>query len=129
MVERIREGQIPPAQKIYCPYPKCSALMSLSELIHPMQESSSKYTPVDAATLRKCGYEFCYTCGKEWKEKKATCTCPLWEERNIIRNDMDEDDDMDEEEDYYYDDVYYGGRQGPPFNNLVYAPLNGWVVR
>ena len=34
-VERIREGQIPPTQKIYCPYPKCSALMSLSELIHP----------------------------------------------------------------------------------------------
>ncbi|TVU27471.1 hypothetical protein EJB05_30082, partial [Eragrostis curvula] len=54
MVERIREGQIPPAQKIYCPYPKCSALMSLSELIHPMQEYSSKYTPVDAATFRKC---------------------------------------------------------------------------
>ncbi|KAG8047167.1 hypothetical protein GUJ93_ZPchr0008g14040 [Zizania palustris] len=143
MAQRIREGQIPPNQKIYCPYPKCSVLMSLRELIHPMQESSSKYTVVDAATLRKCvkcrgsfcisckvpwhdrmtchdykrsfshdlpedaylqklarqqlwrqctrckhmielaegcyhmtclcGFEFCYTCGKEWKEKKATC--------------------------------------------------------
>ncbi|CAO2207746.1 unnamed protein product [Urochloa humidicola] len=31
-----------------------------------------------------CGYEFCYTCGKEWKEKKATCSCVLWDVRNII---------------------------------------------
>ncbi|KAL9261847.1 E3 ubiquitin-protein ligase RSL1-like protein [Drosera capensis] len=33
----------------------------------------------------KCGYQFCYTCGAEWKNKKATCTCRLWDERNIIR--------------------------------------------
>ncbi|RLN22338.1 uncharacterized protein C2845_PM07G05060 [Panicum miliaceum] len=31
-----------------------------------------------------CGHEFCYTCGKEWKEKKATCSCLLWDEGNII---------------------------------------------
>ncbi|XP_039813834.1 ATP-dependent RNA helicase DEAH12, chloroplastic-like [Panicum virgatum] len=154
MVQRVREEQIVPSQKIYCPYPKCSALMSLSEVIHPMQESCSKYTFAAAATLRKCvkcrgsfcmscmvpwhdmmscdeykthythahpedtrleslakthlwrqcvkcrhmielaegcyhitcvcGHEFCYTCGKEWKEKKATCSCLLWDERNII---------------------------------------------
>ncbi|CAM0950566.1 unnamed protein product [Alopecurus aequalis] len=191
MVQRIREGQIPPAQKVYCPYPKCSALMSLSEVIHPMQASSSKHTVVDAATLRKCvkcrgsfcisckvpwhdrmtcssykmmhphahsgdakleslaehrrwrkcvkckhiielaegcyhmtcvcGYEFCYTCGKEWKGKKPTCSCPLWDERNLIRNDIrghvvrgdvrgnivrndveEDEDDYDDEEDGYY---------------------------
>jgi hypothetical protein len=33
----------------------------------------------------RCGYEFCYTCGAEWKNKKATCSCPIWDERNIIR--------------------------------------------
>lgn len=33
----------------------------------------------------RCGYEFCYTCGAEWKNKKATCACPIWNERNIIR--------------------------------------------
>ncbi|XP_076961118.1 E3 ubiquitin-protein ligase RSL1-like [Bidens hawaiensis] len=32
----------------------------------------------------RCGYEFCYTCGAEWINKKPTCRCPLWEERNII---------------------------------------------
>uniref|UniRef100_R7W0T5 RBR-type E3 ubiquitin transferase n=1 Tax=Aegilops tauschii TaxID=37682 RepID=R7W0T5_AEGTA len=119
MVQRIREGQIPATQKIYCPYPKCSALMSLSEMKHPLQESSSKYTIADAATLRKCGYEFCYTCGKEWKDKKATCSCPLWDEDNIIRDGMEDDDDddddydEDEDDDYDYDedeDDYYSLR-------------------
>nr|XP_043613022.1 uncharacterized protein LOC122584995 [Erigeron canadensis] len=32
----------------------------------------------------RCGYEFCYTCGAEWINKKATCRCLLWDERNII---------------------------------------------
>ncbi|KAJ8557671.1 hypothetical protein K7X08_003296 [Anisodus acutangulus] len=33
----------------------------------------------------RCGHQFCYTCGAEWKNKKPTCSCPLWAERNIIR--------------------------------------------
>ncbi|XP_023638605.1 uncharacterized protein LOC17884756 [Capsella rubella] len=36
----------------------------------------------------RCGYEFCYTCGAEWKNKKATCTCPIWDERNIIHRNQ-----------------------------------------
>lgn len=75
MMQRIREGQIPPTQKIYCPYPKCSALMSLSEVIHPMQESSSKYTVVDVATLRKCVKcrgSFCISCKVPWHDR-MTC--------------------------------------------------------
>ncbi|XP_050215023.1 E3 ubiquitin-protein ligase RSL1-like [Mercurialis annua] len=32
----------------------------------------------------RCGYEFCYTCGAPWKNKKATCRCRIWDERNII---------------------------------------------
>ncbi|KAL5219912.1 hypothetical protein ABZP36_024625 [Zizania latifolia] len=75
MAQRIREVQIPPNQKIYCPYPKCSALMSLRELIHPMQASSSKYTVVDAATLRKCVKcrgSFCISCKVPWHDR-MTC--------------------------------------------------------
>ncbi|EER96320.1 hypothetical protein SORBI_3002G126100 [Sorghum bicolor] len=116
MVQRIGEEQIPPTQKIYCPYPKCSALMSLSELMKPMQGTCSKYTVADVVTLRKCRYEFCYTCGSEWKEKKATCTCPLWEEHNIIRHDNEEED-----EDYYdEEDAYYG--RGP-LHDVVHLPF------
>lgn len=67
-----------------------------------------------------CGYQFCYTCGKEWKDKKATCSCPLWDEDNIIRDGMEEeeeeenddydDSDDSDEDDYYardYDRHYY----------------------
>ncbi|KAL8227038.1 hypothetical protein R6Q57_016870 [Mikania cordata] len=32
----------------------------------------------------RCGYEFCYTCGAEWINKKPTCRCPIWDEHNII---------------------------------------------
>jgi hypothetical protein len=57
----------------------------------------------------RCGYEFCYTCGKEWKEKKATCACPLWDENNIIREDDEDEDDYeeDEDEDDYEEEEYY----------------------
>ncbi|KAF5770570.1 putative E3 ubiquitin ligase RBR family [Helianthus annuus] len=32
----------------------------------------------------RCGYEFFYTCGVEWVNKKPACRCPLWKERNIL---------------------------------------------
>ncbi|KAJ0940806.1 putative transcription factor C2H2 family [Helianthus annuus] len=32
----------------------------------------------------RCGYEFCYTCGAQWINKKPTCRCPIWDEANII---------------------------------------------
>ncbi|XP_008225820.1 PREDICTED: probable protein ariadne-2 [Prunus mume] len=35
----------------------------------------------------RCGHQFCYTCGAEWKNKKATCDCPLWDEHYIISLD------------------------------------------
>jgi hypothetical protein len=54
----------------------------------------------------RCNYEFCYNCGAEWKDKKPTCKCPLWNEENILHED-DEDDDFDEEEsDSESDDEY-----------------------
>jgi hypothetical protein len=53
----------------------------------------------------RCGYEFCYKCGAEWKDKKATCSCPLWEEDNIWLEDRhaeSEEDEEDEDDDFYY---------------------------
>ena len=46
----------------------------------------------------RCGYEFCYTCGAEWKNKKATCSCPLWNERNILFEDSDYDNEVDDDD-------------------------------
>ncbi|KAJ1264430.1 hypothetical protein BS78_08G000300 [Paspalum vaginatum] len=74
MVQRVREGQIPPSQKIYCPYPRCSALMSLGEVIHLMHESCSNYTVADTATLRKCVKcrgSFCISCKVPWHDRMS----------------------------------------------------------
>ncbi|XP_010535584.1 PREDICTED: uncharacterized protein LOC104810840 [Tarenaya hassleriana] len=153
MSQRKKEASINPADKIYCPYPKCSALMVKHEVLeytraylvgvdqsgarkcmkcglffcfsckvpwhyymtcHDYSRSHANQNAGDGmlkSLARKklwrqcakcsqmvelawgcyhitcrCGYEFCYTCGAEWKNKKATCTCPIWDERNIIRN-------------------------------------------
>ena len=54
----------------------------------------------------RCGFEFCYNCGADWKNKKATCSCPLWDEQNIWDEEDEEDDDAqyyDSDSDYYSD--------------------------
>lgn len=143
MTELIKEASIPVTQKIYCPYPKCSALMSKSALVCDDScgaavctkcrghfcinckvpwhsnitcseyKESNPVPIVEDAKLKnlaatnqwrqcvkcnhmiefaagcfhmtcRCGYEFCYKCGAEWKDKKATCSCPLWDEQYII---------------------------------------------
>nr|XP_028944324.1 E3 ubiquitin-protein ligase dbl4-like isoform X2 [Malus domestica] len=118
--QRIRESAIPVTDKVYCPNPRCSALMSKSEVpwhfnmnCYDYKRSHPYPRPEDQlmnslATKKhwrqcvkcnhmvelaegcyhitcRCGYEFCYTCGAQWKNKKATCNCPIWVERNIIR--------------------------------------------
>ncbi|KAK9940217.1 hypothetical protein M0R45_016888 [Rubus argutus] len=151
MSQRIKESSTPVTEKVYCPYPKCSTLMSKKEVFEYTKTSyvgagrsgarkcmkchyyfcincmvpwhykmsceeykkSHPYPPKEdqllnsLATTKKwrncekcnhmvelvegcyhitcrCGYEFCYTCGAEWKNKKPTCSCPIWDERNII---------------------------------------------
>ncbi|WVZ87927.1 hypothetical protein U9M48_034501 [Paspalum notatum var. saurae] len=66
-------------QRLWCQCVKCKHMIELAEDCYHM--------------VCVCGYEFCYTCGKEWKEKKATCSCPLWDERNIIRDEDDDEED------------------------------------
>lgn len=169
MKQRIKEASIPVTEKVYCPYPKCSALMSKTELLKqprfiyengartcrkchgdfcvnckvpwhrnmncaeykrrnpvPLMEESKlknlaarnywrqcvkcKHMIELAAGCYhmtcRCGSEFCYTCGAEWKNKKATCACPLWDEENIMDTEDDDDFDDDEEEEEDDDDDY-----------------------
>ncbi|RLN21952.1 uncharacterized protein C2845_PM07G14640 [Panicum miliaceum] len=122
MVQRVREGQIPPNQKVpwhdrmTCydykrryPHarPEVAKLQNLArqrlwrqcvKCKHMIELAEGCYHMICV-----CGFEFCYTCGKEWKEKKATCSCPLWDEHNIIREVDEDDDDYEEDE----DDVYF----------------------
>ncbi|KAK4709521.1 hypothetical protein R3W88_030446 [Solanum pinnatisectum] len=177
MKQRIKEASIPVTEKVYCPYPKCSALMSKSEVL---EYSKGSFLGAERLGIRKCtkcnglfcvnckvpwhyniacneyrkrnpnppedlklktlaetnlwrqcvkcnhmielaagcyhitcrcGYEFCYTCGAPWMDKKATCSCKLWDEDNILDadNDDDDNDDVDYESDYEtdYDDYYF----------------------
>lgn len=46
----------------------------------------------------RCGYEFCYQCGAEWKDKKATCDCPLWADDD--ESEWEEDEDVDDDDSY-----------------------------
>lgn len=174
MTQRKKENSIPVTEKVYCPNPKCSALMSKSEVLEyaksfgaersaarkctkcnglfcidckvPWHSNMTcwdykKKNPEDLKLKSlanrnlwrqcvkcnhmielaegcyhmtcRCGYEFCYTCGAEWKDKKATCSCPLWDEANIIRSEQDRDfyedlydDDDDDDDDDDYDSEY-----------------------
>ncbi|WOG87562.1 hypothetical protein DCAR_0206791 [Daucus carota subsp. sativus] len=171
MSERLAEEAIPVTEKIYCPYPRCSALMSRTDSLEytktlypyvqdsgvrkcmqchrlfcanckvPWHNNMSCYVfkknnfnqhgeDVKLKTLAaqnlwrqcvkcshmielakgcyhmtcRCGYEFCYTCGSEWKNKRATCTCPLWDDDNIMDDDFDDDYDAFEEVDFFDSD-------------------------
>ncbi|EXB98574.1 putative E3 ubiquitin-protein ligase rbrA [Morus notabilis] len=153
MDQRIKESAIPVTEKVYCPEPKCSALMSKNEVLEYTKASfigaeqsgarkcmkcrkffcinckvpwhytmtCDDYRRLNAhkhgdeqmlktlATNKRwrqcakcnhmvellegcyhitcrCKYEFCYICGAEWKNKRATCFCLIWDELNIVRN-------------------------------------------
>ncbi|CAI9105193.1 OLC1v1004064C1 [Oldenlandia corymbosa var. corymbosa] len=152
--ERLKESEIPVLDRIYCPYPKCSNLMSKPAVLKhtnhvaknkedvisgfrkclkcdngfcvnckiPWHEGTTcaeykKLHPHSTAEeemlislaqryswrrcikcshmieltagcyhiICRCGCQFCFTCGKEWKNKDTRpCSCPLWDERLII---------------------------------------------
>lgn len=166
MQQRNLEASIPHTEKIYCPYPRCSALMSKTEVLDyskslmgsvqsmpkkcvkchglfcfsckvPWHSGMTCYTykrlnpnpPSEDVKLKslasrslwkqcvkcnhmielaegcyhmtcRCGFEFCYKCGAEWKDKKATCSCPLWEEDNIWLQDRDDEEDDSSDDDF-----------------------------
>ncbi|WCJ41085.1 RING/U-box protein with C6HC-type zinc finger [Euphorbia peplus] len=139
MRERIKEASIPVSYRVYCPYPRCSALMSKKEIDGSGAQkclecpgffcvsckvpwhknmSCARYkrlnpnAPAEDVELKslatrnswrqcvkcsymiefaggcyhiicRCGFEFCYKCGAEWRKKKATCSCPIWDENYI----------------------------------------------
>ncbi|KAL8158535.1 hypothetical protein V2J09_000072 [Rumex salicifolius] len=154
MDQLVKESSIPGTEKVYCPSPKCSNLMSKAEALATqwghaftsrLQESACRCVKcyslfciscrvlwhsnmscesykigesfwnsrsVDEKLRQlagnnkwrkcprcshmvelasgcnhiscRCGHQFCYVCGLEWRKKRATCSCPLWDEANII---------------------------------------------
>lgn len=69
MSQRAMEASIPAEDKVYCPYPKCSALMSKSQTVRPDVGSSSSRYAIDTFGLRqcvKCSKHFCINCKVPW---------------------------------------------------------------
>ncbi|CAN6201492.1 unnamed protein product [Urochloa humidicola] len=64
MVRRIREAHIPLGERVYCPYPKCSALMSLTEV----QAGSHSARKPQLRKCVRCGGSLCISCKVAWHE-------------------------------------------------------------
>lgn len=60
--QRIRENSIPFEERVYCPNPKCSALMRVTELSKLNKESAVR------RCCEKCGEPFCTNCKFQWHD-------------------------------------------------------------
>ncbi|XP_071700248.1 E3 ubiquitin-protein ligase RSL1-like [Rutidosis leptorrhynchoides] len=85
MRKHLKEASIPVTEKVYFPYPKCSTLMSKSELLRfprYVHESGAK-------TCYKCHGNFCINCRAPWhinmtcREYKRRKPMPLVEESKL----------------------------------------------
>lgn len=63
MSQQIKEASIPTAEKVYCPNPECSVLMSKSEAMHI---GSSSRNPAGLRKCIKCNASFCINCKVSW---------------------------------------------------------------
>jgi hypothetical protein len=62
--QRMKESSIPVTEKVYCPRPRCSALMSKSE-VFKYTKSKTAYIAADKDGVRRCmkyHYSFCINC-------------------------------------------------------------------
>jgi len=72
--QRMKESSIPITEKVYCPRPRCSALMSKSE-VFKYTKSKTAYIAADKGGVRrcmKCDYYFCINCKVPW-HYEMTC--------------------------------------------------------
>ncbi|GMN24600.1 hypothetical protein TIFTF001_000634 [Ficus carica] len=79
MSQRIKESSIPATQKVYCPDPKCSALMSKDEVLEYTKASSSGAEQSGARKCMKCQKIFCINCKVPWH---CTMTCNDYRREN-----------------------------------------------
>ena len=66
MSQRIKESSISPTEKVYCPYPRCSALMSKSEVLRYTKNVYIGAEESGARKCMKCHYFFCIKCKVPW---------------------------------------------------------------
>ncbi|CAH2077281.1 unnamed protein product [Thlaspi arvense] len=72
MIHSKKEREIPVSERVYCPNPSCSLLMSDRELIRHAPGSSIDPRQSAARKCTECGLSFCKNCHVPWHHKK-TC--------------------------------------------------------
>ena len=72
MSQRLKEDSIPVTEKVYCPYPRCSALMSKKEALEYANTTSVGAIRAGARKCMTCNGLFCINCMVPW-HSKMTC--------------------------------------------------------
>lgn len=74
MIERLKESKIPVVERVYCPYPRCSNLMSKTEVLnYTKRRSPTKAEQTGYRKCLKCHGRFCVNCKVPW-HSKMTCS-------------------------------------------------------
>ncbi|CAA0823169.1 zinc finger (C3HC4-type RING finger) family protein [Striga hermonthica] len=79
MSQRIKEASIPVTDKVYCPFPKCSALMSKGEVLEFSKKSIKGVETFGARRCIKCNGYFCIDCKVPWH---YNLTCSDYKEKH-----------------------------------------------
>lgn len=66
MRQRIKEASIPASEKVYCPYPRCSALMTKGEVLEYTRDVFGGATQSGLRKCKKCHGLFCINCKVPW---------------------------------------------------------------
>ncbi|CAH2069352.1 unnamed protein product [Thlaspi arvense] len=71
--QRIKENAIPATERVYCPYPRCSALMSKTKISESAKSLLSAYPTSGVRRCVECRGLFCMDCKVPW-HGKLSCT-------------------------------------------------------
>lgn len=72
MRQRIKEASTPVTEKVYCAYPRCSVLMSKTELLEYSTKHLVDVERSGARRCMKCNNLFCINCKVPW-HRNMTC--------------------------------------------------------
>ncbi|KAF2574544.1 hypothetical protein F2Q70_00005573 [Brassica cretica] len=71
--QRIKENAIPVTERVYCPYVRCSALMSKTKISESAKSLQSAYPASGVRRCVECRGLFCVDCKVPW-HGKLSCT-------------------------------------------------------